>query len=400
MMAAIAAAEAGDSVILLEKNEKLGKKIYITGKGRCNLTNNCGRDEFFRNLVHNPRFLYSSFSVWDNYSMMDWLESRGLRLKTERGNRVFPISDKASDVTAALTAAMRDAGVDVRLNTKVTGLLIEDGACLGVKTTGGELRADRVIIATGGLSYPSTGSDGDGYRWAREAGHTVTALTPALVPFEGTLFDGSPASELQGLSLRNIEASVWQGDKCLYREFGEMLFTHFGVSGPVLLSASSLLSEAIRREHLILHIDWKPALSEEELDARLLREFDEARNSMVKSVMRRLLPQSAVAAVLREAGVPAETYIHEITKAQRTQIIGALKRFTVILTGLRGYNEAIVTQGGISVKDVRPGTMESKLVSGLYFAGEILDIDGLTGGFNLQIAWTTGYAAGKAGGYR
>ena len=411
MMAAIAAAQGGGSVTLLEKNEKLGKKIYITGKGRCNLTNNCDRDEFFRNLVHNPRFLYSSFSAWDNYSMMGWVEEMGTPVKTERGNRVFPVSDKASDVTAALTRALKELQVEVRLRTQVTGLVIEDGVCRGVTVTeaaGGRsgtetapgrerrLSADRVIVATGGLSYPSTGSDGDGYRWARSAGHTVTALTPALVPFEATLADGSPCAEMQGLSLKNVGVSVVQGGKVIYEDFGEMLFTHFGVSGPVLLSASSLVADRIKKGGLELLIDWKPALSEEELDGRLLREFDQARNSIIKNVMRRLLPASAVIPVLRAAGVPAETYIHEITREQRQRITGALKSFPVLLTGLRGYNEAIVTQGGISVKEINPATMESKLVPGLYFAGEILDIDGLTGGFNLQIAWATGHAAGSA----
>ena len=412
MMAAVAAAKNGAAVTLLEKNEKLGKKIYITGKGRCNLTNACGREEFFAHLVHNPRFLYSSFAAFDNTAMMSLLEDAGLELKTERGNRVFPASDKASDVTKTLAGLLEKYRVKVRLNTEVKGLILEDGCgdgkdgekagqtrrCAGVMTAAGPLYADAVIAATGGLSYPGTGSTGDGYRFAKEAGHKVTALYPALVPFNAKLSSGLPIGSLQGLSLKNIEIFVTKSgsEKVLYREFGEMLFTHFGVSGPVILHLSSAVAEVIAKGPLNLRIDLKPALSDEQLKARLEREFEAAPNKTLAVVMRKLLPAALVEPVLAGQKLAGTTVVSRIGEDVKKRIVKALRSLEAELTSLRGFGEAVITQGGVNVKEIDPKTMASKLVKDLYFAGEVLDVDGYTGGYNLQIAWTTGAAAGRA----
>lgn len=399
MMAAVAAAEEGHSVVLYEKNEKLGKKLYITGKGRCNVTNACDSERFFQNVVSNPKFLYSSYGGWNSWDLMDWLEAHGLRLKTERGSRVFPASDKSSDVIKTFRNALEQAGAAVRLHTNVEGLWVEDGICRGIVAEGqGRVAADAVIVATGGLSYPTTGSTGDGYRWAGEAGHTVTGLRPALVPMEAVFGDGSPVSELQGLALKNVAVRIGKGKKELAGDFGELLFTHFGVSGPVLLSASSVVAKVLEKEPLDLWIDWKPALREEQLDARILREFEAAKNKLLKNVAGNLLPARAVPVVLRLSGVPPERLVRDVTREERLRLVHTLKAFPLRLTGLRGYPEAVITQGGISVKEVCPATMESRKVRHLFFAGEILDVDAYTGGFNLQIAWSTGHAAGKAAG--
>ena len=423
MMAAAAAAEAGASVTVLEKNEKLGKKLYITGKGRCNVTNACSQEDFLAHVVSNPKFLYSSYSRFGSGELMDWLEHHGLKLKVERGNRVFPQSDKSSDVIRTFQRALEALGVEIRLHCPVQSLFLEDGACRGVALAGerapghgaaalrpgdtapvygdaAPLYGDAVIVATGGLSYPSTGSTGDGYGWARGAGHTVTDLRPGLVPLEAELGDGSPARELQGLSLKNVEVCVKKGKKKLVQEFGEMLFTHFGVSGPVLLSASSRIARELEKGPLDMEIDWKPALAEEQLDARLQRELAENPKRQVKNLMGALVPAKAIPAVLRLAGIPAEQAAGQVSREERHRLLQTLKRFPVRLTGLRGFPEAVITQGGISVKEIQPATMESKKIRNLFFAGEVLDLDAFTGGYNLQIAWSTGYAAGKAAAER
>lgn len=394
MMAAIAAASSGHEVQLYEKNEKLGKKVYITGKGRCNVTNACDMDTLLANVVTNSKFLYSSFHGFSNYDCMELLESLGCPLKTERGNRVFPVSDKSSDVIRALSGRIHELGVDIHYHEEVEKLIGEQGRCRGVVLKKGGMRvdADAVIVATGGLSYPATGSTGDGYRFARAAGHTVTGTSPALVPF---LAKESDVTELQGLALKNIEAVVKRDGRVIYREFGEMLFTHFGVSGPVLLSASSFAVKELKKGPLTLSIDLKPALSEEQLDARILRDFEEFMNKQFKNALVHLYPSKLVPVMIRRSGISPEKKVNEITAAERRRMVTITKAFEVTLTGLRGYNEAIITQGGVSVKELKPSTMESKVLPGLYFAGEVLDLDAVTGGFNLQIAWSTGWAAGS-----
>lgn len=393
MMAAVSAARAGHQVHIYEKNEKLGKKIFITGKGRCNLTNACDTEELFGNVVHNPKFLYSSFYGFTNFDIMDFMEQNGCPVKTERGNRVFPVSDKSSDVIHALSVQLRNLGVEVSLHEEVSELLAENGRISGIrlKKSGRTVLADAVVVATGGLSYPTTGSTGDGYRFAKAQGHTVTELSPALVPFE---VKEPVVKELQGLSLRNISASILKGSKVLYQEFGEMLFTHYGVSGPVLLSASSFVAGQLKKSPLTLSIDLKPALSAEQLDARIVRDFEELKNKQYKNALAHLLPSKLMPVIVERSGIMPEKKVNEITREERGRIVGEMKDFRLTLTGLRDYKEAIITQGGISVREVNPSTMESKLVGGLYFAGEVLDLDAVTGGFNLQIAWSTGYLAG------
>lgn len=393
MAAAIAAAGQGHEVHLYEKNEKLGKKVYITGKGRCNVTNACDVSEMMQNVVTNPRFLYSSFYGFTNQDMMNLLEQGGCPLKVERGGRVFPVSDKSSDVISALAGQMEDLGVKVYLHKEVKDLLVSDGSCKGILLSGGlQVEADSVIVATGGLSYPATGSTGDGYRFAKEWGHRVTETSPALVPF---YVKEDVVQRLQGLSLKNIQAVVLDGKKEIYREFGEMLFTHFGVSGPVVLSASSFGARIIRKRPLTLSIDLKPALSEEQLDARIRRDFEEAANKQFKNALSKLYPSKLIPVMIERSGISPEKKVNEITRQERMNLVEATKHFTLTLTGLRGYEEAIITQGGVDVKEINPATMESKKVKGLFFAGEVLDLDGVTGGFNLQIAWSTGWAAGS-----
>lgn len=393
MMAAIAAAGAGHRVIICEKNEKLGKKLFITGKGRCNLTNACEVEELFVSVVRNPKFLYSSFYTFTNQDIMDFMEKNGCPVKTERGSRVFPVSDKSSDVIRALQLRLRELGVEVRLHEAVEALHVETGHAAGVVLKKGRrlLAADAVVVATGGLSYPTTGSTGDGYRFAKAQGHTVTELSPALVPFE----TAEPVVKaLQGLSLRNINARILKGSKVLYEEFGEMLFTHFGVSGPVLLSASSYVAGQLRKGPLELSLDLKPALSEEQLDSRILWDFEELHNKQFKNALVHLLPSKLMPVIVERSGIAPEKKVHEITREERSRIVAQMKDFRLTLTGLRDYKEAIITQGGVSVREVNPSTMESKKLPGLYFAGEVLDLDAVTGGFNLQIAWSTGYLAG------
>ncbi len=392
MIAAAAAADSGRRIIILEKNEKLGKKLYITGKGRCNVTNACERDVFFENIVSNPKFLYSAFHELDNYGLMALLENNGCHLKTERGGRVFPVSDHASDVTAAFQRLLKKKGVEVRLCCAARGIESADGHVTGVKLADGSvLPAESVIVATGGLSYRTTGSTGDGHRMAEELGHRVKACEPALVPL---VVMEDWCERLQGLSLRNVSLTMSCGKKKLYQGFGEMLFTHYGVSGPLVLSASSFFGKKKGEEALLLSVDLKPALSEEQLDRRILRDFEEQENRQFKNALNGLYPSKLLSVMIERSGIHPEKKVHEITRQERRQLLELTKAFTLHVREKRGYDEAVVTQGGVSVKEVNPSTMESKLVRGLYFAGEVLDLDGLTGGFNLQIAWSTGYLAG------
>lgn len=393
MMAAIWAARSGSRVILLEKNEKLGKKLYITGKGRCNLTNACEKEEFFEHVVSHPRFLYSSFYSFDNQNVMDFFEELGTPLKVERGNRVFPVSDKSSDIISALQRELRRLKVETRLFSKVTGLWVEAGAVKGVFLQGEKdkpLFADRVILAQGGLSYPSTGSTGEGFAMVRKEGHKISDCYPALVPL---VVKEDYGKRLQGLSLKNVTAALFFGKKQIYQEFGELLFTHFGVSGPVILSASSYAARYLPGK-LSLKIDLKPALSKEELDARLVREFQTQQNRAFKNSLVHLLPQKLIPVIVEASGIFPEKKIHEVTKEERQRLLEVFKGFSMTVTGAGEYKEAIITQGGVDVKEVNPSTMESKVIADLYFAGEMLDLDAVTGGYNLQIAWSTGYLAG------
>ena len=399
MFAAIAAAKNGHQVTLYEKNEKIGKKIFITGKGRCNITNAADMEELFDAVVTNSKFLYSSFYGYTNQNVIDFFEDAGVPVKIERGNRVFPISDHSSDVIRALEREMKKVGVKVCLNTEVKSVEAEkdkfNKVVLKDTTT---QTADACIVATGGLSYRSTGSTGDGFRFAENVGHKVTQCFPSLVPMETK----EPwICELQGLSLRNVEAKILDGKKELYKDFGEMLFTHFGVSGPLIISASSYVGKKFmdkngQKKELTLEIDLKPALTEEQLDQRVLRDFEENHNRQFKNAITKLFPTKLIPVMLELGGIDPEKKVNSIEKEERKQFVHLIKHFRMTLTGLRDYPEAIITKGGVNVKEIDPGTMESKLVKGLYFAGEVLDLDALTGGFNLQIAWSTGYAAGNA----
>lgn len=394
MFAAIQAAKKGHHVVLLEKNEKLGKKIYITGKGRCNITNACDTEELFQNVMRNSKFLYSAFYTCSNYQVMDFFENNGLSLKTERGERVFPQSDHSSDVIAALQRILRQEQVEVRLFTEVKKISIEEGHVTGVILSNNSfLAGEQVIVATGGCSYVTTGSTGDGYRFAREAGHTVTKLLPSLVPFET---EEPWGKELQGLSLRNVSIKIEKNGKVIYDAFGEMLFTHYGVSGPLMLSASSVVNDYADKMPLSMTIDLKPALEEEQLDKRILRDFEENQNRQFKNSIQKLFPAKLIPVMIRLSGIAPEKKVNEITKEERQRLVKLIKTFPLTLTKFRDFNEAIITRGGVSVKEVNPSTMESKLVKGLYFAGEVLDLDALTGGFNLQIAWSTGFLAGDS----
>lgn len=392
MMAAITAAANGGEVLLLEKNEKLGKKLFITGKGRCNITNAADTEDLFSAIVSNPKFLYSSFYSFTNSQVIDFFEGLGVKTKIERGGRVFPASDHSSDVIRALEREMEQLGVEIYLQAEVKELILKEHVIKGVVLTSGKkLYADTVIVATGGISYPSTGSTGDGYRFAKACGHQVTEILPSLVPMEVKEWY---AKELMGLSLRNIEICVTDGKKKLYQEFGEMLFTHYGVTGPVILSASSIVGKKLKEKELTLHIDLKPALSEEQLDKRVLREFETNHNRQFKNAVDSLFPSKLRPVIVELSGILEEKKVHEITKEERLHFVRLIKDFSMTLTGLRGYKEAIITKGGVSVKEIDPSTMESKLVKGLFFAGEVLDLDAVTGGYNLQIAWSTGYLAG------
>ncbi len=400
MMAAAAAAENGCSVCLIEKNEKLGKKLFITGKGRCNVTNAKDGDAFFENMRSNARFLYSAFYGFDNQAAMAFFESAGCALKTERGERVFPVSNHSSDVIAALIRVLKKRNVDIRLNTEVKSLILEEkeNQFKGVRLSDGrKLFADRCIICTGGLSYPATGSTGDGYYFAGQAGHLVTECTPSLVPFNiGEEWCG----QLSGLSLKNVSVSLVCGGKNVYQGFGEMLFTHFGVSGPLILTASSYYGKACRkdRQEAKLYLDLKPALNADELDRRLLRDFEENRTRLFKNSLEGLFPIKLIPVMALLSGIPSDKKAGEITRQERKAFGELIKKLPLTVKGLRGFDEAVITCGGVATKEVNPATMESKKTSGLYFAGEVLDLDALTGGFNLQIAWSTGHLAGASAG--
>lgn len=395
MMASIAAAGQGHQVEILEQNEKLGKKIYITGKGRCNVTNACDLEEFFTNIVSNEKFLYSSIYQYDNNAVMDFFEKNGCPLKVERGNRVFPVSDHASDITKALADKMKELGVKVTLHCKVDDLIRkEDGSVGGVITSKGEKRkADRVILATGGLSYEPTGSDGSGIRILQKHGHKIAELKPALVPFE---LKEDYGARLQGLALKNVKFSIKNGKKKVYDGFGEILFTHFGISGPLVISASSYYVKQMYGQEVKCTIDLKPALTQEQLDKRILREFEENKNKQFKNALDKLFPAKLVPVMINLSGIDSEKKVNEITKEERKYLVELIKNWEMTIAGTRGFREAIITQGGVNVKQVNPSTMESKVIPGLYLAGEMLDIDALTGGFNLQLAWSTGYLAGNS----
>ncbi len=415
MMAAITAAKAGHQVTLLEKNEKVGKKLFITGKGRCNVTNACEVEDLFANVMEHSKFLYSAIYGFDNQAVMQFFEDAGCRLKIERGQRVFPESDHSSDVIRALEKEMRSTGVNLLLNREVESLVIEDigeiadkaetkskkkklqqtGLVKGVKLKNKEvLSADKIIVATGGASYVLTGSTGDGYRFARNAGHTVTELSPALVPFT---IEENWCKQLQGLSLRNVSVTVEAEGKTIYSDFGEMLFTHYGVSGPLILSASSFYvhNKKVQGKRAKLFIDLKPALTVEQLDKRILREFDENKNKQFKNAITSLFPAKMLPIMPILAGIDPDKKVNEITKEERERFVNLIKHLELTIVGIRDYNEAIVTKGGVCVSEVNPSTMESKLVKGLFFAGEVLDLDAMTGGYNLQIAWSTGKLAGE-----
>lgn len=391
MMACHAAAMCGHQVTLLEKNEKLGKKIYITGKGRCNLTNASDMEVLFANVMSNRKFLYSAFYTFDNNQVIDLFEMNGMATKTERGNRVFPVSDHSSDVISTMAKVLKNDNVEVKLNTTVQSLIIKENKACGVIVNGKEISADNVILCTGGLSYPSTGSTGDGYEFAKKAGHRITDCTPSLVPFN---IREEWVKDLQGLSLKNSAVTIYDEKKKLYSDFGEMLFTHFGVSGPMILSASGNIKAAEFAKPLKLVIDLKPAMTEEQLDKRILRDFDENKNKQFRNSVSKLLPSKLIPIIIDLSGIDPDKKVNEISKEERNHFVHLLKNLTMTINGLRGWNEAIITKGGINVKDVNPSTMESKLVSNLFFAGEVLDLDAMTGGYNLQIAWSTGYLAG------
>lgn len=392
MMAAIRAAENGASVVLLEPNDRLGRKLRITGKGRCNLTNDCDRDEFLSNVPTNPRFLYAALAAMDPADTKHFFESLGVPLKTERGKRVFPVSDRADDIADALGRRCRELGVTVR-HARATEILVQNGRAVGVMTADGELSADAVIVCTGGRSYPKTGSDGDGYRMARDVGHTVTEIRPSLVPLVEA---GHLCAEMQGLSLRNValRAVDLGNGKTIYEDFGELLFTHFGLSGPMVLSASAHLSGIVPSRYEI-RIDLKPALDSQKLDARLLSDFAKYANRDFANALGDLLPQKMIEPFVRLSGIDPRKKVHSVTKEERTRLIQLFKCFRIPLSGLRPIDEAIITRGGVDVREIDPKSMESRIVGGLYFAGEVLDVDAYTGGFNLQIAFSTASLAGS-----
>ena len=379
-------------ITVLEKNEKAGKKIYITGKGRCNFTNACDEQEFLRNVISHSKFLYSAIYGFNSAAAIDFFETNGMKTKVERGRRAFPESDHASDVTRALVKACEKEGVDIRLKTEAEELLTKDMTVTGVRLKDGTvINADAVIIATGGLSYSTTGSTGDGYRFADGTGHRVTDTHPSLVPLVAA---ESFCGEAAGLTLKNISVRFTSGKKKIYEDFGDLLFTHTGVSGPVVLSASAHLQKYIGREPVILHIDFKPAIDENTLDKRLVKEFTENSNKEIGNMFHSFLPKSLIKPVLEQARVSNEKHCRDITSVERREIVRVLKGTVLNITGMGGFNEAVITRGGVDTRDINPSTMESKIVRGLFFAGEVMDVDALTGGYNLQIAWATGHLAG------
>ncbi len=403
MMAAITASENGNKVILLEKMESLGRKLLITGKGRCNITSSLNMEDFMSNIPGNGMFLYSAFKNFTNKDIIEFLKDEGLEVKEERGNRVFPITDKSKDVLECFIKKLKKLNVEIKYNTKVKKIIVENDKVVGVQTDKCIIKADKVILATGGKSYPLTGSTGDGYYIAKELGHTITHIEPSLVPLE--IYEKEICKSLQGLSLRNVSVKLIDKDKnkILYEDFGEMLFTHFGVSGPTILSSSSHLvrerniKEKFLNKKISLRIDFKPALTYEKLDERILRDFDECKNKTFKNCLDKLLPHKLIPVIIRLSDINEIKRVNEIRKDERKNLVKLLKNFELNIQNFRPIDEAIITSGGINVKEINPKTMQSKLVEGLYFAGEIIDVDAYTGGFNLQIAYSTGYTAGLLG---
>lgn len=403
-MAAITAKQNGHQVILLEKMKSLGRKLLITGKGRCNITSSLGMEEFIKNTPGNGRFLYSCYQNYTNQDIIQFLKEQGLKVKEERGNRIFPITDKSQDVLNCFTKKLKELDVEIRYNTQVTKILVEQeensSKVIGVETNYGKIEADKIVLATGGKSYPLTGSTGDGYQLAKELGHTITEIKPSLVPMES--YDKGICKQLQGLSLRNVEIKLVDTElkKEIYKDFGEMLFTHFGISGPTVLSSSAHLvrykqiDEKMKNQAIHLIIDLKPALSEEKLDERIQRDFLEVKNKQFKNSLDKLLPQKIIPVIVQRSGINSNKLVNEVTKEERKKLVKLLKNFVIKIKRFRPIEEAIITNGGISIKEINPKTMQSKKVRGLYFAGEIIDVDSYTGGFNLQIAYSTGYTAG------
>ena len=426
MMAAIASSENGNNVSLLEKKERLGRKLLITGKGRCNITSSLPIDEFIQNIPGNGQFLYSAFKNYTNTDIINFLNDEGLEVKEERGHRIFPVTDKSLDVLKCFTKRLKELNIKIEYNMQVTEIVPKDeNGKLKVKAIKNQannkfntekyynkikeknsenikiFEADKVILATGGKSYPLTGSTGDGYELAKKLGHTITKIRPSLVPLEA--FEQNMCKDLQGLSLRNvnIELQNKENNKTIYQDFGEMLFTHFGVSGPTILSSSAHLvrykniDELLKNKKIVLSIDFKPALSEEKLDERILRDFTEFKNKQFKNSLDKLLPQKLIPIIIEKSEINPDKKVNEINKKERHKLVGLLKNFEVTIKGFRPIDEAIITSGGVNIKEINPKTMESKLIDGLYFAGEIIDVDAYTGGFNLQIAYSTGYTAGN-----
>ena len=406
MMSAISAAESGGKVVLIEKMSSLGRKLLITGKGRCNITSSLDMQEFIKNTPGNGKFLYSAFKNFTNLDIIKFLKQQGLEVKEERGNRIFPVTDKSIDVLECFEKKLKELNIKIIYNTKVEEILVQETSdnlkkVIGIKTNKGKIMADKVILATGGKSYPLTGSTGDGYEIAKKLGHNVTKILPSLVPLE--IFEVEKSKQIQGLSLKNVEIKLIdiENNKNIYQDFGEMIFTHFGVSGPIILSSSAHLvrykniEQKLKNKKIELKIDFKPALSEEKLDSRILRDFQEIKNKEFKNSLDKLLPKKLIDSVIYESKINPEKRVNEITKQERKNLIKVLKSFKLTIKGFRPIDEAIITSGGIDVKEINPKTMESKIVKGLYFAGEIIDVDSYTGGFNLQIAYSTGHLAGS-----
>lgn len=400
MMAAITAAEYGNNVTIIEKNSDFGKKLLITGKGRCNITSSLYMSEFIRNTPGNGQFLYSAFQNYTNTDIIDFLKNQGLEVKEERGNRIFPVTDKSIDVLNCFKSKINELKIKKLFNTRVQKILVQNGEVLGVRTEKEIIQTDKIILATGGKSYPLTGSTGDGYLIAKNIGHKVTEIRPSLVPL--VIYEKNECKEMQGLSLRNVGIKIIDEskNKLIYEDFGEMIFTHFGISGPTILSGSAHLvrykeiDNLMKEQKIKLQIDLKPALTEEQLDERILRDFKEFKNKQFKHALDKLLPQKMIPIVIEKTKINEEKRVNEITKEERRNLVKVLKKFELTIKDFRPVEEAIITSGGINIKEINPKTMESKLVKGLYFAGEIIDVDSYTGGFNLQIAYSTGYTAG------
>lgn len=404
MMAAITSRENGNDVTIIEKNKQLGKKLLITGKGRCNITSSLDMDEFIKNTLGNGMFLYSAFQKYTNQDIINFLDKQGLQVKEERGNRIFPITDKSLDVLKCFESKIKELDIKINFNEEAKELIInENKEIKAVKTNKREIIADKVILATGGKSYPLTGSTGDGYKMVEELGHKITSIKPSLVPLE--IYDKNLCTKLQGLSLKNVSIKLIdkQKNKEIYEDFGEMIFTHFGVSGPIILSSSAHLvrykniEKLMKEKKIILKIDFKPALREEKLDERILRDFNEFKNKQFKNALDKLLPQKLIPVIIEKSEINPNKKVNEITKKERANLLKQLKDFEVDVKEFRSIDEAIITSGGISIKEINPKTMESKKIKGLFFAGEIIDVDSYTGGFNLQIAYSTGYVAGSEG---